>query len=277
MMINRLFIFLSVMLLLSCEEKDDVGQLEIINQPIRFDISIGDDVSQTRSDIVLPTTKKVYISTDEGETYYEYGYEGGMWKAFRKYNGTSWETSSGITWTSANMLIYAIARTDDTPMVKESPISILADQSTQANLNSSDFYGIVTPITYTNGSVELKLKHQVGRLKVSVSNCTAPNGMTCSIVQPQNTTGVITTGDDKITVTSQATPLAITMFREVTSSTTVNFYAHLFEKMAFGGPSKAECLVITDNGISYSVPVMTTGGISIDPGYTTLMNVTLKK
>lgn len=275
---HRLLIFVCVSIMYSCDNSDDMDDNSVTCKPVRFEINMESEEPMTRSMNV--SGKNVYISTDEGETYYEYSYSStsGLWEAQRKYNSetSAWEATEGITWVSSAMLIYAIVRNDTQPMVKGSTITLLADQSTEANLNTSDFYGVVTQISYTTGKVSLTLKHQVGRLRVSVANCKAPNTMTCRIVQEQNTIGTITTGDDKITVTDQATPAAITMYREVTSSTTVNFHANLFTKMAFGGASKAKCLEIIDNGTTYSIPVRTTGGISIDPGYITIMNVTLK-
>ncbi len=268
------------MAFLGCDKADDIQEMRPTARPVMFDFSLEGENSErgslTRTDY-LSSSKKVYVSIDEGATYYEYGYNStsGLWEAERKYNSetSAWESTDGITWSSSSMLFYAIVRNDDTPMTQGATISLMGEQTTLANLNASDFYGVVTQVSYTTGKVSLTLKHQVARLKISVTNCASPAGMTCTSNATLTTSGTITTGSDKISVTSLGTEQTIKFYLQEydTSAKTAVFVANILPR---GGLTGSFTLT-TSAGNQYTVTIATSGGITLDPGRTTIMNVKL--
>ncbi len=270
-------VLLSLLSLCACSSDDDSEGLEVIGKPMTFDISFAGDIGEgrTRAATALSTDRKVYISTDAGKTFYEYGYNtsSGLWEAEKKYNPVTeaWETTDGIIWTSSSMIIYALAFVDNRKMVNGSTtVEINADQTTEAALNQSDFYGVVTPVTYTTGKVSLTLQHQVGRLQVEVTNCKSPSTMTCQLATARYTVGTVTVGNERIEVTSQNTAGTIMFYRKATTSTTATFVANIFELGNLAGN-----VTIVDDGNTYNAAIQTRGGLAVDPGYITQINVRL--
>lgn len=295
-------VLLVASIIMACNKNED--QIEAVAElgtPLILDFTMPEESNNiTRSH--LDNNKTVFVTPDEGQkTWYAYRYESstGLWKAQKVYtynNDTEkWVASTsknGITWTASTMLLYAIVRNDDHPTPDEEaagesplsqPISISAEQNVKANLDASDLYGSGNRFTYSTGRVSMHLQHIVGQMRVIVKNCPNPASWTCVTDQEgvslgpygpvarYYTQGKIRLADGEIDFMEPETSINLKLYREYASGTEARFVVYM---LPLGEPQNA-AFTLTNGTTTYTYRIGTYGGVTLEGGCTTLVNITL--
>lgn len=154
-----------LILLTACNsEIEDISSLdfsEVQGKPIEFNFNgITENFGLTRSTSLNPEGIIVWVSTNEGANWYPYIWDNSkqLWKP----------KNTAVTWTSKTMTIYAAVRYDLTGSNPSwsNTFTIVANQSTEANLNKSDFLGARQHVTYTSGRISMTLQHRIAKFVV---------------------------------------------------------------------------------------------------------------
>ena len=242
-------------------EREKVYEPAAIGQPIEFDFSFSKGGVQTRSTTPLPVDETVYVTPNQGTTYYRYRYDETeeRWKCIE---------TNPLTWTATEMKIWALVGNNGTGAP-----NITADQASNG-YEESDFLGSFGKYTYTTGVVKMTLEHKVARLQVKVTGSLDPSILTCTTDATFPTSASITLGDNSLSLTAGTTVEKFKLYRssydknndDVTKNTT-HFTAYMMPDDAFHTVFTIKCGTLTYTSSDITV--------ALKAGQTSQVNITL--
>lgn len=263
----KILIILLVPGIYGCSELDKEQCSDYIGQPIEFDFCFGDSNTVTRS-LIDKANTVVYVSPDQGTTYYAYT---------RGVSGR-WEcnNNSPLRWSGKTMKLWAIVRHDNTVMSSSSTTTTVEADQAAEGFENSDFLACVGTYTYTTGTIQMTLQHKVAHLVVNVTNCFDASLMACETTAELPTTGQINVGTDDVTLSEQSGSATgkIKLYRTSynTTTSTATFEAYLLPRTTLGSGFKLTC------GNTFNITYTTAGSASdvkLEGGKTTEINVGL--
>ena len=249
------------LLTLACSEEEKTDS-QIVGSPIEMDFRFGDQGAETRGNTVLDWVGRTVYVTSDGVTYYTYVYDS---------NSSRWvvQGENKLTWTDAEMQLYAFVRYDDEPFDQNhKTIGISSAQS--SGYESSDFLACGGTYTLSSGVVTMVLKHKVAKLVVNISGCLDASQMSCSTTSALPTQADVNFTAGNVTLSNvTSTTGQINMFRSEYSVTnkTATFVSYVLPQSSFDGKFDVGC-----GNLKFKV---TASSIQLNEGQTSVVNINM--
>lgn len=233
----------------------------ILGQPVEFDFRLCESHGETRSSTPLPVDKVVYVTPDQGITFFSYRFD----ETEERWKCT--DPSNPLTWSSVTMNIWAFVGNNGT-----SVSTIAADQAVDG-YEDSDFLASYGSYSFSNGVLQMKLDHKVARLMVKVTGSLDPSMLTCTTNSAFPTSANIVLGENSVSLSGGESTALFKLYRRTfekddnAANNTTYFTAYMMPNDAFSTSFTLKCATLT-----YTTQVMS---VPLKAGQTSQIDITL--